>query len=97
MSQRKFSKMFGFVLHSGIEVFPVQMKRRGTGVTAFRVSAGGNRVTESEEVNEAEMLEKVLLKGYAVRCSSEDGSVYGLYKPDGRSVVIVNRYNPFTP
>jgi len=79
---------------NGIEVFPVQIKNRDTGVIAFRVSrggAGGNTKEAGEEVDEAVMIRKVLELGYAVRCSSLDGNTKGLYVQGERSVREVRR------
>ncbi|WP_283445674.1 hypothetical protein [Noviherbaspirillum suwonense] len=55
-------------LAHGTEIFPVQMKRRDTGVIAFRISpggTGGNTLAASEEVDEDTMTRKVLEEGYA--------------------------------
>lgn len=87
--QDRFSHAFCFVLGSGKEIYPVKMKRRETGNIAFRVSpggAGGNTVKASDEVDEPTMIQKVLKEGFAVRCASLDGEVYGLYKAGHRSV-----------
>lgn len=91
----RFSLAFSFILNNGTEVFPVQMKRRDNGNLAFRISRGGkggNTLESSEEVNEATMIGKVINDGYAVRCSSKDGSTNGLYKLGRRSVREVKRY-----
>ncbi len=88
-SQERLSRIFSFILNNGTEVFPVQMKRRDTGVIAFRISpggTGGNTLEASEEVDEITMVQKVLKEGYAVRCKSLDGSTNGLYKHGQRSV-----------
>jgi len=93
-SQERISKKFSFVLNNGTEIFPVQMKRRDTGVIAFRISpggTGGNTLTASEEVDEDTMIRKVLEEGYAVRCKSLDGNTNGLYKQGHRSVREVRR------
>jgi hypothetical protein len=90
----RFSRAFSFLLNNGIELFPVKMKRRDTGVVAFRISKGGtagNTLEAGEEVDEETMIHKVLSLGYAVRCSSIDGSTKGLYKPNERSVCEVRR------
>lgn len=87
--QDRFSRAFCFVLETGKEIYPVKMKRRETGNIAFRISLGGkggNTVIASEEVDESTMIRKVLEDGYAVRCSSLDGEVNGLYKHGHRSV-----------
>lgn len=87
--QERLSKKFSFILYDGTEIFPVQMKRRDTGIIAFRVSlggTGGNTLTAGEEVDEATMMRKVLEEGYAVRCRSLDGRTKGLYKYGHRSV-----------
>ena len=92
--QDRFSRAFCFVLESGREIYPVKMKRRETGNIAFRVSpggTGGNTVKASEEVDEPTMIHKVFKEGFAVRCSSLDGEVTGLYKAGHRSVREVRR------
>ncbi len=92
--QDRFSRVFSFVLSNGIELFPVRMKRRSTGIIAYRISrggAGGNTLEAGEEVDEATMVHKVLTLGFAVRCSSLDGNTQGLYKSDQRSVREVRR------
>lgn len=92
--QDRFSRAFCFVLESGKEIYPVRMKRRETGNIAFRVSpggAGGNTVKASEEVDEPTMIQRVLKEGFAVRCSSLDGEVNGLYKAGHRAVREVRR------
>lgn len=89
--QDRFSHAFCFVLNTGKGIYPVKIKRRETGNIAFRISTGGNTVDASEEVDEATMIRKVLNDGYAVRCSSLDGEVYGLYKHGHRSVRDVRR------
>ncbi|WP_173060196.1 HNH endonuclease signature motif containing protein [Sulfurimicrobium lacus] len=92
--QDRFSRAFCFVLKSGKEIYPVKMKCRETGKIAFRISpggTGGNTKKASEEVDETTMMHKVLLDGYAVRCSSLDGEVNGLYKAGHRSVREVRR------
>lgn len=92
--QDRFSLAFSFVLNNGTELFPVRMKRRSTGMVAYRISrggAGGNTLEASQEVDEATMIHKVLNLGFAVRCSSLDGNTKGLYKSDQRSVREVRR------
>ncbi|WP_254274821.1 hypothetical protein [Halomonas sp. 3H] len=96
--QDRISKVFTFILYNGREVFPVKMKRRGTGNIAFRVSpggTGGNVLEVCEEVNEKEMVRKVFDEGYAVRCQSLDRQVRGLYKIGHRSVKEVRRELPY--
>lgn len=96
MDQDRFCRHFSFVLASEIEVFPVMMKRRETGRIAFRVSVGGtsgNTKAAGEEVDENEMVKKVLDQGYAVRCSSLDRKTTGLYKPGERSVREIKRHS----
>jgi hypothetical protein len=86
---RCLSRAFSFVLFTGVEIFPVQMKRRGSDALAFRISPGGkggNTNSMSEDADEATMIYKVLTLGYAVRCTSVDGHTYGLYKANKRSV-----------
>lgn len=90
----RFSRAFSFILHNGTELFPVQMKRRDTGVVAFRISRGGtagNTLAAGEEVDEATMIRKVLDLGYAVRCAAPDGKTKGLYKPGQRAVREVRK------
>lgn len=87
--QNRFSRAFSFVLKTGEEVFPIQMKRRDTGKIAFRISrggTGGNTLESGKEVDEVTMIRKVLDDGYAVRCSSLDGKTKDLYKHGRRSV-----------
>ena len=93
-SQDRFSSAFSFVLNTGVEIFPVRMKRRDTGNVAFRVSrggSGGNTLEAGEEVDEPTMIRKVFDHGYAVRRRSKDGTTEGLYKPGHRSVREVKR------
>ena len=90
-----FSFVFSFILCDGAEVFPVQIKRRDNGRVSFRISRGGaagNTLESGEEVDEVTMVRKVLDEGYAVRCSSKDGSIKGLYKQGRRSVREVKRH-----
>lgn len=92
--QDRFSRAFCFILKTGNEIYPLKMKRRETGNIAFRISVGGtggNTKKTGEEVDEATMIHKVLNEGYAVRCSSLDGKVCGLYKHGHRSVREVRR------
>ena len=89
VSQELISRKFSFILNNGIEVFPVQMKRKDTGILSFRVSRGGaegNTLAAGEEVDEETMVRKVLKMGFAVRCSSLDGKTKGLYMQGKRSV-----------
>lgn len=93
-SQERISRKFSFILNNGTEVFPVKMKRRDTGVIAFRISpggTGGNTLESSEEVDEDTMIRKALEEGWAVRCKSLDGNTSGLYKKGERSVHEVRR------
>ncbi len=89
----RLSREFSFILHSGVEVFPIKVKRRATGKIAFRVSPGGNTVEDSLEVEEVEMINKVLNHRYSVRCSSINGAIKGLYIVGGSSIREVKRYN----
>lgn len=87
--QERVSRRVRFILKNGLEVFPVMMKRRDTGNLAFRVSrggTGGNTLACGEEVDEETMLRKILDQGFAVRCTSLDGSTKGLYRISGRAV-----------
>lgn len=90
----EFSEAFSFILHSGKEVFPVKMRSRTTGLLAFRVSpggTGGNTLAATEQVDEVTMVNRVLLDGFAVRCSSLDGLAHGQYKAGHRAVKEVRR------
>jgi hypothetical protein len=90
-----FSRAFSFVLRNGAEVFPVKMRSRATGRSAFRVSpggTGGNKLDVTEQVEEGIMIGRVLDEGYAVRCSTLDGSLRGQYRQGGRSVVALKQY-----
>lgn len=93
-SQERISRKFSFILNNGTEVFPVQMKRRDTGLISFRISpggTGGNTLEACEEVDEETMVRRVLEEGYAVRCRSLDGKTNGLYKHSQRSVREIRR------
>jgi hypothetical protein len=95
IDQKRISTEFSFVLTNGKEVFPVQVKRRKTGVVAFRISpggSGGNTIAAGEEVDEETMVHRVLKEGFAVRCKSLDGSTTGLYKHGHRSVREVRKH-----
>jgi hypothetical protein len=89
------SGTFSFILHSGVEVFPVKMRSRATGRIAFRVSpggTGGNTLAATEQVDEATMVKRVLGDGFGVRCcNSLDGAVQGQYKAGHRAVKEVRR------
>lgn len=90
------SGVFSFVLHNAVEVFPVRIRSRETGISMFRVSpggTGGNKLDVTEQVDEATMISRVLVNKYGVRCSSLDGSTQGQYKPDQRAVSHVKRYS----
>ena len=85
--QERISRAFCFIRNDGVELYPVRMERRGTGAVSFRVSKHGNKLDDCEELaDEQAMVDKVLRQGYAVRCTSLDGTVFGLYKKDGRSI-----------
>lgn len=89
-----FSGAFSFVLHSGQEVFPVKMRSRATGLLAFRVSpggTGGNTLAATEQVDEPTMVQRALVDGFGVRCSSLDGLVHGQYKAGHRAVKEIRR------
>lgn len=93
-SHERLSRKFSFILKNGIEIFATQVKRRHTGVIAFRISpggAGGNTLEVSKEVDEETMVRKVLNEGYAVRCRSLDGNTTGLYKQGKKSVLEVRQ------
>jgi hypothetical protein len=95
VDQERISRQFSFILHTGTEVFPVQMKRRDTGTVAYRISPGGKRgntLAAGEEVDEETMVWRVLHEGYAVRCRSLDGTTHGLYKHGHRSVREVRHH-----
>jgi hypothetical protein len=88
------SGTFSFILHSGVEVFPVKIRSRATGRIAFRVSpggTGGNALAATEQVDEATMVKRVLGDGFGVRCNSLDGAVQGQYKAGHRAVKEVRR------
>lgn len=91
MDEEFFSRRVCFEHESGAELYPVRVRRRDTGRVAFRVSNGGNTLEDSMEVDEAEMLRLVLEHGYAVRMSTLSGTKAGLYRPNGRSIIRVQR------
>lgn len=91
----RFSHCFSFTLINGNEVFPIKVKNRETGRVAFRISKGGkggNTLEAGFEVDEQEMVEKVLHHGFSVRCAPQEGGANGLYSPTGRSVIRINKH-----
>ena len=85
-----FSQKFYFEHKSGQRLYPVTMKNRDTGRVAFRVSKLGNLKEDGLEVDEDEMVQKVLEEGYAVRMTTLDRSISpSLYRPDGHSILRV--------
>jgi hypothetical protein len=89
MDQERFSNVISFILQSGEEVWPVQMKNRVTGLTAFRISpggTGGNKLTSILEVTEKTMFDKVRNEAWAVRCAPKSGGHANLYKIGLRAV-----------
>jgi hypothetical protein len=91
----RLSRALSFVLHCGIEVHPYRMENSTSGKLAFRVSPGGkkgNTLALTHEVDEAEMLARVLEQGWAVRCRSLDGSISSSqYKVGHRAVAEIKR------
>jgi hypothetical protein len=70
------------------KLYPVRRKNLDTGRYAFRISESGNRKVDGKEVEEAEMIEKVLKDGYAVRMTTLERSIAAsLYKRNGRSII----------
>ncbi|CAI8856644.1 hypothetical protein EMIT0P258_20406 [Pseudomonas sp. IT-P258] len=54
--QDRFSRVFSFILYNETKLFPVKIKRRDTGVVAYRISRGGtagNTQEAGEEADEA--------------------------------------------
>lgn len=81
------------LIHStGTRLYPVRMRNRDTGRTAFRLSKGGNTLAESVEIeDEANAFEMVNSGQWAIRAASLDSKVQGLYKVGLRSVLRVER------
>ena len=96
----RLSGTFAFVLHSGLEIFPIKIRNQKTGKVAFRVSPGGkggNTLDLTEQVDESEMIKRVLTDKYGVRCASLDGEVQGQYKMGHSAVKSVRQFvkSPF--
>jgi hypothetical protein len=77
------SQRFSFILADGTEVFPVQLQSQNGTQPRYRVSLGrrgGHALRTGEDVDEATMFQKVVNQGYAIRCTSANGAVCGLYR-----------------
>lgn len=88
----RFGRLFYLVHDSGDHLYPVRMKNRDSGVSAFRLSKGGTggntKANGREENNEAKVLDLVK-SGWAVRASTKNGSRSGLYKLSQRSIAAI--------
>ncbi|MDO6642102.1 hypothetical protein Q4557_19300 [Shewanella sp. 5_MG-2023] len=91
MSSELFFHKFYLLHKDGHKLYPVRVKNLETGKHTFRVSEGGkggNTKDASLEISNANQLsDYVLNKGFAIRASTLDKSVKGLYKVGQRSII----------
>jgi hypothetical protein len=91
MSSELFSYKFYLAHKEGHKLYPIRIKNRETGKLAFRVSEGGTRGNTKEiglEITDENQVKNyVLKKGFAVRVSTVNKSVQGLYKVGQRSIL----------
>lgn len=72
---------------SGEVLYPVKVRNRTSGVTAYRVSKSGNKITDSIELHdEQEVLRYVRDLGYGVRARGKHSTQASIYKLDQRSI-----------
>ena len=87
----EFSYKFYLEHKDGIKLYPIRVKNRDTGKVAFRISLGGKKGNTKElglEIeNEDELKSYIFGKGYAIRVSTLDKKVKGLYKIGHRSIL----------
>lgn len=89
----RFARIFAFVLDNGDVVYPMRIRDRDTGITAFKISNRGNTNLDAKLVeDEGVLADLVLNRGFRVRCSTRDGSRDGLYSPKGHTVVEIKRF-----
>ena len=101
MTEDRFGRSFCLVHESGELLYPVRVKNRDTGRLAFRVSKGGTgsntKASGREEDDESTVHRLVQHDGWAVRVSSLDRAVKGLYKIRERSIVEFRDLRPHSP
>ena len=84
----RINKKLVLVHTSGVELFPVLIKSRTTGNTAFHVSLTRNAKGQGTELATIdEVIKLVIHQGYKVRAQSLDGTVKGSYKIGDRSIL----------
>lgn len=91
-----FSDAFYFLTQDGSRLYPVRVKNKFTGLSAFRVSRDGNNTKAggSEISDEREMCRLVLEMGWSVRVAErKPGSQRNLRSPHSQSIkhVVVSR------
>jgi hypothetical protein len=84
-----YSRRFCFEHISGDLLYPIRIRNQDTGKLAFRVS--NTRVIKGQmlEVEEDEMVERVLKENYKVRMRCPETGRNGGYRRDGHSIVAV--------
>ena len=91
MSSELFSYQFHLVHKDGHKLYPIRVKSIKTGKVAFRVSEGGKNGNTLEAgleiLDEDQVKDYVINKGFAVRASTLDKKVKGLYKIGQRSIL----------
>ncbi|WP_273430578.1 hypothetical protein [Chitinibacter tainanensis] len=87
MTQEIQNHVFCLMHESGEALYPVKMKNRATGVTAYRVSKSGNTLADCIELHdEQEVLRYVRDLGYGVRARGKHSAQASIYKLDQRSI-----------
>ena len=87
MDKSKFMQTLCLEHTTGDLLYPCKIKNRQTGQSSFRLSKGGNTLSDSIDVNDEEEVKHLVLEmGYAVRASTLNGSRAGLYKLNARSI-----------
>ena len=91
MSSELFFYKFYLLHKDGHKLYPIRVKNLETGKHTFRVSEGGKRGNTKdaglEISDENQLSDYVLNKGFAIRASTLDKSVKGLYKVGQRSII----------
>jgi hypothetical protein len=93
MDDTLYSRKFCFEHESGDLLYPIRIRNLDTGRVAFRVSPTRTIKGKQLEVEEDEMLRRVLDQGYTVRMKCPESSRNGGYRRSGTSIrrVIDNR------
>jgi len=91
MSSELFSYKFYLAHKDGHKLYPIRIKNRESGNIAFRISEGGKggntKEAGLEVTDEEQVKDYVLNKGFAVRVSTVDKNIKGLYKVGHRSIL----------